>query len=67
MQAIPEVDEPKKLLTVPDHPFYFDPKFKMTTNFIETTDSLSQKTRRELPQLYFVKIKSDEMVAISIR
>jgi hypothetical protein len=67
MKAIPEVEEPKILTTVPDHPFYFDPKFKMTTNFIETTDSLSQQTRRELPQLYFVKIKSDEIVAISIR
>ena len=39
----------------------------MTTNFIETTDDLSKQKRKEIPQLYFVKVKSDEIVAISIR
>lgn len=59
MKAIPEETIPKKILTtLPEHPFVFDSKFKMTSNLIETTNSLSEKIKTQLPQLTFVKIKA---------
>lgn len=68
--AIAETDSPSMVTSLVNTSYEFDSKFKMSSNFINTTkfeEPGSKGIENELPQAYFVKFSSAQLTMISLR
>lgn len=72
--AIAETDSPSMVTSLANTSYEFDSKFKMSSNFINTTKfeepgskGIEKGIENELPQAYFVKFSSAQLTMISLR